>query len=168
MLPIVSFPDGTTMNESLDIIRRLDKDNILKTELLDNVGLVTQMESILDKLGAEIHSLCMPYWIYSPEFSVSSRAYFQKKKEKKRGPFKALMQGRDEFLRRLDKQLEELEQTLCSYYLGAEFSIFDIMLASHMWGMYIFPEFQFSSKIHSYLVDVKKRCHFNYHEDFWA
>ena len=48
-----------------------------------------------------------------------------------------------------------------------EFTIWDLMLASHLWGMYIYPEFQFPNKIHDYLMKVKSLTRFNYHEDYW-
>jgi len=108
----------------------------------------------------------MPYWIWTKEFNPKSRYYFQTKKEKKRGPFRDLIKNKDEYLKNLEVTLNEVEALLNPYYLD-EFSIFDIMLASHLWGMYIFPEFQFSEKLHNYLQDVKNICSFEYHEDFW-
>ena len=43
----------------------------------------------------------------------------------------------------------------------------DIMLSSVLWGLYVLPEFQFSPEIHHYLQHLKRKCHFEYHRDFW-
>ena len=163
MLPIFKFDDSSPMNESLDIIKKLDINNKLNNELSTD----QEIDELLNRLGSNVHSLCMPYWIYTPEFNDSSRSYFQKKKELKRGPFYKLIQNKERFLKDLQKDLDKLETKLKPYFENESFTIKDIMVASHIWGMYIFPEFQFSEKINNYLQSIKKLCHFEYHEDFW-
>lgn len=165
MLPIMDFGDLVT-NESLDIVERLDEDNKLGMELLKDKELYQKMDVLLNKIGKDVHSLCMPYWVWTKEFNHTSRNYFQNKKEKKRGPFKDLIKNKNEFLKNLEVTLKEVEKHLDPYFIS-DFSIFDIMLASHLWGMYVFPEFRFSEKLHSYLQDVKNKCNFEYHEDLW-
>lgn len=165
MLPIMQFDDGVVMNESLDIIKKLDTKNLLKNELMDIHG--DEMNSLLDRIGAPVHNLCMPYWIWTPEFNPSSREYFQKKKEVKRGPFAKLMHKKETFIHELDLILANLENDLKPFYKNEEMTILDIALAAHLWGMYIFPEFQFSPKMHNYLQRVKRQCAFDYHRDFW-
>lgn len=167
MLPIFQWSQGDASNESLDIIKRLDEKNILKNELTETPLFKEEVETLLSRIGAEVHSLCMPYWIWTPEFNESSRTYFQTKKEVKRGPFNKLIQNKDEFLTRLDTVLIDLEKNLQPFYKSEELSIVDVAIASHLWGMYIFPEFQFSTKVHSYLQKIRKQCHFDYHVDFW-
>jgi len=164
MLPIMDFDNGFITNESLIIIANLDKDDLLKTSLL-NDEVKNQMENMLDELGSNIHSLCMPYFIQTKEFDDKSREYFQKKKEVKRGPFKDLILNRDNFLNPLNEDLLDLEDQLNPYFLGEEFSIFDILIASHLWGLYLLPEFSFSEDLESYLQEVKNLCKFNYHQD---
>lgn len=163
MLPIFKFEGKKPMNESLDIIKALDEENKLKNELSHN----NELNDLLDAIGSSVHSLCMPYWIYTPEFNETSREYFQTKKEKKRGPFYKLIQNKDEYLRKLETILNNIESDLNPFYKSDSFTIKDIMMASHLWGMYVFPEFQFSEKIHEYLQGIKEKCDFNYHEDFW-
>ena len=164
MLPIiVEEKTNTILNESLDIIRFLDINNTLKSA----EKLSDDFDSLLSLLGSPIHNLCMPYWIYTKEFTPSARKYFQTKKEKKRGPFNLLIQEKEKHLSQLERLLEELEKNFKPFYQSNSFSIVDICLASHLWGLYIFPEFQFSASTHKYLQEVKKKCHFNYHEDFW-
>lgn len=165
MLPILVKDDGTAMNESLDIIRFLDNKNFLKFEFYQNQSNV--IDSLLDEVGTNVHSLCMPYWIYTPEFNAASRAYFQKKKEEKRGPFHLLIQNKAQYISALNITLTKIEKQLAPFYQGEEMTIVDIMIASHLWGMYIFPEFQFSEKMHQYLQTIKDKCQFEYHQDFW-
>ena len=83
--------------------------------------------------------------------------------------FHKLIQNKEAHLSELDTILKEVERKIDGFYNGEDqMSILDIMLASHIWGMYVFPEFQFSPKLHDYLQRVKALCHFEYHEDFWS
>jgi glutaredoxin 2 len=167
MLPIFEWATSDASNESLDIIKRCDEKNILKNELTETPLFKEEVEDLLSKIGSQVHSLCMPYWIWTPEFNDSSRKYFQTKKEVKRGPFNKLIQNRHDHLDKLEIVLNDLEQKLSPFYKSESLTIVDIAIASHLWGMYIFPEFQFSPKIHKYLQEIRKQCHFDYHEDFW-
>jgi len=165
MLPIVAFSD-ITLNESLAIIKKADKENSLHMESLESQG--KDLDELLAQLAGPIHNLVMPYWVYTQEFNDESRAYFLEKKEKKRGPFNKLMSKAPEFLGQLSPLLEELESKINPYlYDQKNLTIMDIMLASHLWGLYVLPEFQFSPRLHNYLQGIKKTCSFNYHEDYW-
>lgn len=161
MLPIAEV-DGNISNESLDIIKMMDKGNLLKSDLFDS-----EIDQLLSKLGSDVHSMAMPYWIWTPEFDKKSREYFQKKKEVKRGPFKDLVKNKKKFADSLNKNLTNIEKYLTEFYKSPEISILDIALASHLWGMYIVPEFQFSPVVHKYLQRIKELTKFDYHEDYW-
>ena len=167
MLPALSY-DGGTMNESLDIIAFVDKKNILKVKEMTAAADFKIFETLLNQLGELVHSLAMPYWIFTPEFTPSAREYFQKKKEEKRGPFNKLVQNQTEFIKKLHPFFTHLEENLQPYFQSPNFGLKDIMLASHLWGLYVVPEFRFPQKIHDYLQQVKVNCHFNYHQDFWG
>ena len=167
MLPIATI-NGKSLNESLDIIKLVDTDNELSLDLLDEKQKRDRVEDLISRLAKPIHNLCMPYWAYSKEFNDESRAYFMKKKEAKRGPFFKLMQNKKEYLDQLAPLLQELESKIDSFYESETLTIFDVMIASQIWGMYVFPEFQFSEKLHSYLQRVGQLCSFDYHEDFWS
>lgn len=161
MLPIVEL-EGELLHESLDIIKKMDQENQLKNELA-----TSEIEELLNRLGPDVHSLAMPYWMWTPEFDTQSRAYFQKKKELKRGPFTKLVQNRQKFIDALEETLSEIVPQLGVFFRSSHISILDILLASHLWGMYVVPEFQFSPAMHNYLQRVKDASHFNYHEDYW-
>lgn len=161
MLPIMVI-DGKAMNESLDIMAMLDKSNLLKVGKPD-----ASFEDLLNKLGKNVHNLAMPYWIYTPEFNETSRSYFQKKKEQKRGPFNELVKKNKIFMEEVSTDLEVLAGDLKPFYKSETFTVYDILIASHIWGLYVVPEFQFSEKVHRYLQSVKAICRFDYHQDFW-
>lgn len=166
MLPIVVDDKGVAQNESLDILKAHDKNDHLSWSFLEKNK--DEVENLLSKIGNSVHSLCMPYWIWTPEFNESSRLYFQKKKEIKRGPFKNLIHNKETYLKSLNEILDQdIEKNLNPFYKSTHLTIVDIMIAAHLWGMYIFPEFQFSPKVHHYLQSVKSLTHFDYHQDFW-
>lgn len=166
MLPIMSI-NGKAMNESLDIMEALDKGNILKVAAFKTSPESAGFNELLNNLGANVHNLAMPYWIYTPEFDETSRNYFQKKKEIKRGPFKELVHNRAQYEQEMMKDLFVLNSDLRPFYKSSTFTVYDILLASHLWGLYVVPEFQFPEQVHQYLQKIKDICHFNYHIDFW-
>lgn len=166
MLPILS--DGEkSMNESLDIMLYLDKTNLFRINERRNEPFFQEIELLLNELGKDIHSLAMPHWVYTKEFNETSRQYFQTKKEIKRGPFKDLIAQKKSFLNSLAPKLLEVEKMLEAGLLGKELSLYDILIASHLWGLYIVPEFQFSIKLHNYLQSIAERVSFDYHKDLW-
>ncbi|MDO9183934.1 MAG: glutaredoxin 2 [Bacteriovorax sp.] len=166
MLPILEISNGNVVNESLDILKKFDHNNLLNWTFYERLSV--EVDLLISKISDPVHSLCMPYWIWTPEFNVESRSYFQTKKEVKRGPFKNIIRNKSVHLSALNNILtSELENNLNSFYKSSQLSIVDIMIASHLWGMYIFPEFQFTPKVHKYLQSVKAQTHFDYHQDFW-
>ena len=167
MLPILVH-DQLVLNESLDIIKHIDEKHELKVSEIISSEAFKKIEIFLSEIGGSIHSLAMPYWIYTAEFSEASRKYFQAKKEEKRGPFSVLVQNRSLFESDLAPHLKHLEQSLKPFYESHTIGLLDILIASHLWGLYVVPEFQFSASMHQYLQTIKKRCRFNYHQDFWG
>lgn len=166
MLPIMEV-NGKPMNESLDIMAVLDEANELKIGDLSKDPAYGSFNELLTKLGNNVHNLAMPYWIWTPEFNESSRNYFQKKKEVKRGPFKDLVKDKQKFIQDISADLAIVAQELKPFYRSETFTVYDILLAAHIWGLYVVPEFQFDVKIHTYLQNVKAICNFDYHQDFW-
>jgi len=169
MLPIVEFDEKLNSNESLDIIEMLDTENRLGTRnLKDNTKRLDEINALLSEISKPVHNMAMPYWIYTPEFDDNSRKYFKDKKEVKRGPLKDLIPRRAEFEQQLSEVLIKLELQIDKFFQSEAFTIADIMIASHLWGMYIVPEYQFPAKIHEYLQNIKRICEFDYHKDFWS
>jgi glutaredoxin 2 len=166
MLPIVQYNDGRAQNESLDILKEADPKDLLQWEKLKTHD--KELNSLLEKVGSLVHSLAMPHWIWTQEFNVSSRQYFQAKKEVKRGPFTELVKKQRDFAQQLDELLEsELQPHLKAFYKSDSLTIMDVMIAAHLWGMYVVPEYQFAPEVHAYLQKVRELTHFNYHEDYW-
>lgn len=165
MLPIMEI-NNKILNESLEIIKLLDTENKLKTK--ECVSRYAETEKILNRLGSDIHSLAMPYFIWTPEFDDNSRKYFQDKKEIKRGPFKKLVQKRKQLESSLLSNLEKTSDIFDKSITKESIDLNDILIASHLWAMYIVPEFQFSEKVHQYLQDIKAVCNFEYHGPYWS
>ena len=165
MLPILEVSKGNSINESLDILKKFDPQNLLNWQFLESQ--LPEIDILISQIGDPVHSLCMPYWMWTPEFNPISRDYFQTKKELKRGPFKAIIQNKSIYLKTLNETLADIENHLVPFYKNSTMTIVDIMIAAHLWGMYIFPEFQFSPKLHQYLQTIKNETHFDYHQDFW-
>ncbi len=161
MLPIMEI-DGRAMNESREIIQRLDVNNLLQNDLWQD------MDMTLGLLADKIHNLAMPYWVWMPEFSAESRLYFVTKKSSKRGPFSVLAQRRSEFEIPLQAQLSLLESELTPFWQSQQLSIRDIALAAHLWGLFVVPEFRFSQKWYDYLMKVKELCRFDYYQQHWG
>lgn len=167
ILPALKF-ENEAMNESLDIIALIDKDNRLNVPEITSSREFEILEKELSDIGSLVHSLAMPYWIWTPEFNDASRLYFQKKKEVKRGPFKDLVKNQAKYIAEINPLLKKIEDQLLPFYQSKFFSLNDIVVAAHIWGLYVVPEFQFSPAIHAYLQKVKEVCQFNYHKDFWS
>ncbi|HXH32043.1 MAG TPA: glutaredoxin 2 [Bacteriovoracaceae bacterium] len=167
MLPILTA-EGAPMNESLEIMAFLDQQNTLGMKAMVSSLQFAVFTQKLTDLGETVHSLAMPYWVYTQEFDERSRNYFKHKKELKRGPFGALMRNRDVFVSELSGKISYLETRLVPFYDSEKVSGYDVLLAAHLWGLYAVPEFHFSERVHAYLQTVKQLCNFNYHQDYWS
>lgn len=155
MLPIATI-NGKAMNESLDIIAKIDHENKL-TRALD-----PELEQAINVAGEFVHSLVMPYWIWTPEFNENSRQYFQKKKEAKRGSFENLKKKREEFEAPLRGWMTQYEKHLSPYWKSQKLTISDMALAAHLWGLHLLPGFNFPKKWNDYLQMIQQECNFTY------
>lgn len=160
MLPIMEFPDGPRLNESLLIVARLDPQNRLDTR---SVMADDSLTETLAQIAAPVHKLAMPYWMYTPEFGPQAREYFRAKKQAQKGRFEQLVANRKEYSREINHLLDNMGLSLNRDNV----TLRDILIAAHLWGLYIVPEFQFSPQVHHYLQSIAEICHFDYHGDFW-
>ena len=53
------------------------KINLIKRIFLENES---DLSRLINDMGALVHPLAMPFWVYTPEFDTQSRSYFQIKK----------------------------------------------------------------------------------------
>lgn len=167
MLPIWVNENGNGINESLDIISLIDVENRFETKKTLSSPEWKSFEENLNKASSYVHSLAMPYFMYTKEFDDKSRAFFQRKKEEKRGPFEVLVKNRGLFEKELNELLVEIEKDITPFYKSTSMRLFDVVLASHLWGLYVVPEFQFTPKLHAYLQKVKAECNFDYQGELW-
>jgi len=165
--PFVVLDNGQTIRESLVIIESLDTTNHFKMNTFKSSADSKEMETLLDQLSGAIHPVTWPFWVQTPEFDEKSRQYTIEKKQKQHGSFAKLFHDKDANLQKVIPLLKTIENRLNPFYQNADFSIRDILIASHLWGLYIVPEFQFSEKMHQYLQTIKHLCHFDYQQDFW-
>lgn len=168
MLPIWQKSDGSYMNESLDIIAHLDTENKLGTKSNGLTDRYSEVDQICQSIGKNLHSMAMPYWIYTFEFNDKSRAYFLNKKEPKRGPMDELQKKRDQFVGPLTETLNQLSQKIGPFFdKNQSLNVLDLMLGAHMWGVFVVPELQIPVPIYDYLMRIKAETNFNYHQDYF-
>jgi glutaredoxin 2 len=161
MLPIARLADGRIMNESLDIIAATDVGNRLDLRGFTGSVRQAQIEAELNALSKPLFNLCMPFFALSAEFGPEDRTYFVEKKSKTRGPFSELLKNRSKFETEIAPLLKLIEAKISSYYQSPILRIEDILIASHLWGLYMVPEFRLSDVMHQYLQRVKLECHFD-------
>jgi glutaredoxin 2 len=165
MAPFIVDNEGKAFNESLDIIERFDTKNALKTQEYKNQG---PGHEFLALISEPLFQLSMPYmWKYG-EFDDANKLYFQKKKEVKRGSLAALQKQRPQYEALILTLLAEQEANLVRGFFQSEtLTLNDILVASHLWCLYMVTEFQFPSKWHEYLQRVKRDCHFDFDRELF-
>lgn len=163
MAPIIQRADATFMNESLDIIKYLDPANKIKQSSSQDAFVNLWLEQI----SKPLFNLLMPYYLHGIEFSDVDKKYFQQKKEIKRGPFSELVKKRKQFGLEIDSYLSQILPKLNPYIDGDSFTLQDIILSAHLWGLYLAYDYRISDPLHRYLQLVAKTCNFNYDYDAW-
>jgi len=166
MLPIAKLENGTFKNESLAIILATDKDNKLQIEGFLGSSRQSKVEEVIASFSPSLFNLVMPFFALSGEFTLKDRQYFVEKKSISRGPFDVLINNAEKFKAEIFLLLEKVENHLKPYFESEVFRVEDVVLASHLWGLYWVPEFQFSDKLQRYLEMIKKESHFNPWKDY--
>lgn len=158
-LPIVRLPDGRAMGESLDIIRALDKNDILRCSSLEND--MNTLSATLNQVANALHALAIPYWVEFPEFDAGSRTYFLEKQKTKRGTLDEIIKNKGAYARDLPHKL-----ALVAPYIQESqerLSILDIMLGAHLFPLYVINDGAFlTAPIKDYLQRLSSSCRFDY------
>lgn len=131
MVPILETEPGQFMPESMDIVQFIDKKFppalVLKEE-------DPALLEILSQARTPYYSLVMPRWVHSEmeEFkTLSSRKYFQNKKEQMIGPFSSSLENTEEFKKEISEILLKIENKTAKtneWYLGNQISLNDFHL----------------------------------------
>lgn len=167
MAPILKRLDGTFINESLDIIHYVDLEGKLELKTPELSSAMPWVLQWIDQISKPLFNLLMPYYLNNLEFSDQDKKYFQAKKEIKRGSFTELVKKRDQFSHEVNAHLELLLPKLAPFINGENLSLLDILLTSHLWGLYFAHDYRVSEKLHQYLCLVAKTCNFTYDQDWW-
>lgn len=168
MLPIIKKLDGSYMNESLEIMSYLDSTGTFNMSNLKQKESFQWVTTWIDTISKPLFNLLMPYYINSLEFNDQDKNYFQKKKEIKRGPFSELVKKREQYIKEINLQLNALLPKINPFFgESKELSALDIMITSHLWGLYLAYDYRVDDRLHDYLQLVTKTCHFNYDHDWW-
>lgn len=169
MAPFIKKEDGTYLNESLEIIEYLDKSNIFRTAELKTSAQFNDVEKFLNKISPSLFNLLMPYYLNGIEFNEEDRKYFKKKKEIKRGPFELLVKRREEFTKNINDLIDlDLLPRLNPFFESTTFSLCDLIIGSHLWGLYLAYDFRISDQLHQYLQSISNKCNFKYDKDLWT
>lgn len=163
MLPILVWEKDQSINESIEIIKKIDLDNSLFGDVKEKD--IQQHEQICNDIGKKLHPLAMTSWLNTPEFFNNSKEYFRKKKEIKKGPFNLLIKDESRLKENLGSFIKDFKFPR-NFFLGDHISVLDIMAASHFYGVYSLIDFYLEKKAHDYLQRVRNKCNFNYHEDY--
>ena len=166
MLPIARLNDGRLMNESIDIIVATDTNNQLAVKNFVGTERQIQVEDLLNSFSKPLFGLAMPFYALSGEFSLQDRAYFIKKKSLSRGPFDALLLKGDTFRDELVPFLKKIEGKVKHFFDSDHLRMEDILLVSHLWGLYMVPEFRFSEALNNYMQRTKDICKFQPWNDY--
>jgi glutaredoxin 2 len=167
MAPILQKYDGTFMNESLDIISYLDTAGTLKVHGTNAESTLQEINEWIGKISKPLFNLLMPYYLNNIEFSDQDRLYFQRKKEIKRGPFRELAKNRNQFIQEVNEYLMGIKNHFQPYYKSSDIQLHDILLTSHLWGLYLAYDYRVPEWLHQYLQLVSHTCHFSYDWDWW-
>ena len=94
--------------------------------------------------------------------------YFQSKKELKRGPFNLLVKNRKNNEDGLDLLLNELALNLRPFFHSKNFGLADILIYSHLVGVYVVPGYQLPGNIFQYMKNIESISGFDYQKEMWV
>ena len=165
MLPIVEFDDGKIMNESLDILREVERRFPNPIGFVGPVEPKIQWASMIAVGIPGYFDLLLPWYLdHYQEFRdmPDGTEYFQKKKEEKRGKTFAELkaEGTELFKNGIRPHLEEIIEAVEDEYfiMGPTFSVADCILAADLSGLRLVENIELPKEITHYIERVEKHC----------
>ena len=158
VVPILVKPDGTAMDESLDIVRFVDE--YAGKERLDDT-IRPEIQAWLDKVGKYSSRLTAPRCVQIglPEFATeSARAYYIAKKTAAYGDFAENIARTDEYLALLHADLPELAALIHSEaHIGERLGYEDIITFPLLRNLTMVKGLQYPEQIRFYVERMAKQ-----------
>ena len=152
VVPILVKPDGTAMDESLDIVRFVDE--YAGKERLDD-AIRPEIQAWLDKVGKYANKLIAPRCVLIglPEFaSESARLYYTAKKTAVYGNFVENFKHSDTYLAQLHADLPELAALIHSEgHIGEKLGYEDIITFPLLRNLTMVKGLQYPEQIRRYV-----------------
>lgn len=154
-VPILQKEDGSFMGESLDVVRYLDREGRLKTEIRPEI------QAWLDKVGEYNLKLVHPrvVKIGLPEFETPEAVkYFTDKKEKNIGSFATNLDKTGQYVQQLNGDLVELETLMAEGGAGlnGEIGMEDILVFPILRNLTVVRGVEWPQKIMDYLLRMSE------------
>ena len=154
-VPILQKEDGSFMGESLDVVRYLDREGRLKTEIRPEI------QAWLDKVGEYNLKLVHPrvVKIGLPEFETpEAMKYFTDKKEKNIGSFATNLDKTGQYVQQLNGDLAELETLMAEGGAGlnGEIGMEDILVFPILRNLTVVRGVEWPQKIMDYLLRMSE------------
>ena len=158
VVPILVKPDGTAMDESLDIVHFVDE--YAGKERLDDT-IRPEIQAWLDKVGKYSSRLTAPRCVQIglPEFATeSARAYYIAKKTAAYGDFAENIARTDEYLAQLHADLPELAALIHSEgHIGERLGYEDIITFPLLRNLTMVKGLQYPEHIRFYVERMAKQ-----------
>lgn len=158
VVPILVKPDGTAMDESLDIVRFVDE--YAGKERLDDT-IRPEIQAWLDKVGKYANKLIAPRSIQIglPEFATeSARAYYTAKKSATYGDFAENITRTTEYLAGLHADLPELAALIYSEgHIGEKHGYEDIITFPVLRNLTMVKGLQYPERIRRYVENMAQQ-----------
>ena len=154
-VPILQKEDGSFMGESLDVVRYLDREGRLKTEIRPEI------QAWFDKVGGYNTKLVHPrvVKIGLPEFETPEAVkYFTDKKEKTIGSFATNLEKTGQYVQRLHEDLAELETLMTEGGAGlnGEAGMEDVLVFPILRNLTVVRGVEWPQKVMDYLLRMSE------------
>eukprot|EP00899_Mesostigma_viride_P025594 jgi/Mesvir1/6219/Mv00899-RA.1 len=160
-VPIWEEPKGgVTINESLDIVRRIDNQD--GKPMLAEASGRADLNAWHDRTALLLRQLCFPRWAAAPlpEFSrKSSREWWTSRKEASIGKFSDHLANTPALIATMEAELQALETLLASdTSVNTALSYDDIVLFPKLRGLTLVKDLKFPPKVAAYMAHMSEKC----------